>query len=140
MNVHYIHHYANGKIQRAGSNSPEALELIQTEQGTQRAIVDESVDPTMSYWAGKIVDYPPKPDQWAEFDYEAGSWVSKSDSLGAENDARKQRDALLAASDWTQVPDAPANLKKWKVYRQKLRDITEQKGFPFDVIWPDQPK
>lgn len=35
---------------------------------------------------------------------------------------RHQRDLLLAASDWTQVADAPVDRQAWAVYRQALRD------------------
>lgn len=53
---------------------------------------------------------------------------------------RKQRDALLVASDWTQIPDVPlATKEKWAVYRQQLRDITMQNGFPTDVVFPTPP-
>lgn len=50
--------------------------------------------------------------------------------------ARATRGQLLAASDWTQLPDAPVNQAAWSTYRQALRDITAQQGFPENVIWP----
>ena len=53
---------------------------------------------------------------------------------------RFERDKLLAASDWTQLPDSGlAGVSGWLVYRQALRDITEQPGFPDSVEWPTQP-
>ena len=52
---------------------------------------------------------------------------------------RNQRNYLLAQSDWTQVADAPVNKEAWAAYRQELRDISAQSGFPFEVIWPSQP-
>jgi len=52
---------------------------------------------------------------------------------------RKQRDALLAQSDWTQLPDAPIDTAAWASYRQALRDVPAQPGFPFDVVWPVKP-
>lgn len=52
---------------------------------------------------------------------------------------RSQRDALLAASDWTQVSDAPIDQAAWAAYRQELRDIPQQAGFPTDVVWPTTP-
>ena len=36
---------------------------------------------------------------------------------------RAHRDRLLAASDWTQVPDAPVDRQAWADYRQALRDF-----------------
>lgn len=56
-----------------------------------------------------------------------------------ERAARKDRDALLERSDWTQMPDAPLTEEQresWKVYRQALRDVTLQPGFPWEINWP----
>lgn len=52
---------------------------------------------------------------------------------------RAERDRLLAASDWTQVADAPVNQAAWAAYRQALRDIPQQEGFPHNVAWPVKP-
>lgn len=52
---------------------------------------------------------------------------------------RFQRTDLLAGSDWTQLEDAPVDKVAWSFYRQLLRDITEQAGFPWEVVWPDTP-
>jgi hypothetical protein len=52
---------------------------------------------------------------------------------------RSERNALLSASDWTQVADAPVDKAAWATYRQALRDITAQAGFPHNVIWPVKP-
>jgi hypothetical protein len=49
---------------------------------------------------------------------------------------RQRRDELLAQSDWTQTPDAPVDQAAWAAYRQALRDITTQAGFPQSVTWP----
>ena len=58
-------------------------------------------------------------------------------------EVRAQRDKLLAETDWTQVLDAPISPESreaFRVYRQALRDITEQEGFPEAVIWPEMPE
>lgn len=55
------------------------------------------------------------------------------------DDIRALRNRLLAASDWTQVPDAPVDQAAWATYRQALRDITAQPTFPAAVTWPDKP-
>ena len=55
---------------------------------------------------------------------------------------RGQRNALLAASDWTQLLDAQLEtegLEAWTQYRQLLRDVTTQPGFPQNVTWPTAP-
>jgi len=51
---------------------------------------------------------------------------------------RLERDALLAASDWTQVADAPVDKTAWAIYRQALRDITSQLDLS-NISWPVQP-
>lgn len=52
---------------------------------------------------------------------------------------RATRDAKLAECDWTQVADAPVDKTVWATYRQALRDITAQEGFPWTITWPDAP-
>lgn len=59
-----------------------------------------------------------------------------------ENEIREviqKRNSLLQNSDWSQLPDSPVDKESWKVYRQALRDITLQDGYPFEVIWPSAP-
>lgn len=53
---------------------------------------------------------------------------------------RQQRNSLLNESDWTQVLDAPVNRTAWAQYRQQLRDVTSQPGFPHEVTWPQKPE
>jgi len=55
------------------------------------------------------------------------------------NEARTQRDALLAETDWTQVADAPVDAQAYADYRQALRDVPQQSGFPGDIEWPVKP-
>lgn len=55
---------------------------------------------------------------------------------------RSEVQAKLQASDWTQLPDAPLGTEKkteWVGYRAKLRDVSEQEGFPWEVVWPEAP-
>ena len=54
---------------------------------------------------------------------------------------RSQRDTLLAACDWTQLPDVPLDTEQkqaWVVYRQALRDVTSQAD-PYNIEWPVAP-
>ena len=52
---------------------------------------------------------------------------------------RSQRNALLAECDWTQLGDVPVDERMWADYRQALRDVTDQAGFPDSVEWPKRP-
>ena len=52
---------------------------------------------------------------------------------------RQSRSDRLADCDWTQVADSPVDKTVWATYRQALRDITTQSGFPWTVTWPDAP-
>lgn len=54
-------------------------------------------------------------------------------------EVRAQRNQLLADCDWTQLPDAPVDAQAWATYRQELRDVTAQAGFPWEVVWPTPP-
>lgn len=49
------------------------------------------------------------------------------------------RDNYLSESDWTQLPDASVDAAAWATYRQALRDLPSQDGFPFNITWPTQP-
>jgi len=72
--------------------------------------------------AGNIAAYVPPPPPAPE-------------ELAAQ--ARAQRDSLLASTDWTQLPDVPqATREAYAVYRQALRDVPQQDGFPTDINWP----
>ena len=58
----------------------------------------------------------------------------------ADTAARKLRSEKLADSDWTQLPDVPLDTKSaWATYRQALRDITQQPGYPTQIDWPVEP-
>lgn len=60
----------------------------------------------------------------------------------AEAAALAQRAALLAATDWVTLraidTGAPVPTD-WRIYRQALRDVTLQAGYPFAVQWPTEP-
>jgi hypothetical protein len=61
-------------------------------------------------------------------------------AIDCGNQARNKRDLLLSQSDWTQVADAPVDKIAWATYRQELRDISAQTGFPWTIVWPTQPE
>jgi hypothetical protein len=58
------------------------------------------------------------------------------------NEVRAERNRLLAECDWTQLADVVLTDEAkaaWATYRQALRDLTLQAGFPFDVTYPTKP-
>lgn len=55
---------------------------------------------------------------------------------------RRDRDEKLEETDFFVMPDYPSDpkdLEEVKTYRQALRDITKQRGFPKEVTWPELP-
>ena len=53
---------------------------------------------------------------------------------------RGERDKLLAETDWRDLPSYPGtNQAGWRTYRQALRDLPSQAGFPNNVTWPAKP-
>ena len=73
------------------------------------------------------------------------SWQWTADQSAAAAAARQRRQILLAKSDWTDTNSAPVRLGQqrydaWQTYRQALRDISNQAGFPMQIQWPDLPE
>ena len=81
-----------------------------------------------------------------------GQWFTKYSVADMDDEARAAKDAEQAKSvrqtrndklkdcDWTQCKDIPdAVSASWATYRQALRDLPKQDGFPWDITWPTQP-
>ena len=67
------------------------------------------------------------------------AYKAKVDADVAAN-VRTQRDSRLAECDWTQANDSPLKAASaWTTYRQSLRDVPAQSGFPHTVTWPTKP-
>jgi len=61
----------------------------------------------------------------------------------AVDSARAKRNRLLADSDWVTIRATDTGTPvpaEWQTYRQALRDITEQTGFPENIEWPEKPE
>jgi hypothetical protein len=52
---------------------------------------------------------------------------------------RSQRDGLLVETDWMGLSDVTMS-SDWATYRQALRDVPSQSGFPHDITWPEKPE
>ena len=85
-------------------------------------------------WYTKFVAGP----IFANADDEA-AYKAKVDAQAAAN-VRSTRDSKLAECDWTQANDSPLKAASaWTTYRQALRDVPAQSGFPHTVTWPTKP-
>jgi len=74
----------------------------------------------------------------------SGAWtqgweVSNLPTEDAGRNIRRQRDNLLSKTDWMALSDNTMT-PEWSSYRQALRGITAQEGFPFSVDWPTKPE
>jgi hypothetical protein len=89
---------------------------------------------------GQIHAMPAKPSGEYKFDYTSKTWQQNVQKQSEE--VKMLRSALLTASDWTQIPNNPLSSEKqtaWATYRQQLRDIPTQSGYPYNVSWPVAP-
>lgn len=76
-------------------------------------------------------------EEEAAWEAEQAAWAAGADSRKAA-EVRAERNAKITACDWRVLPDV-SNSDVWKTYRQALRDVTKQAGFPWTVTWPDAP-
>jgi len=99
--------------------------------------------------AGCIETAPPSTTDEQLARWDGSSWTvedipvpeadSEPDPVDPAVEARAKRGVLLSKSDWTQIADAPVDPAVWATYRQALRDITDQAGFPTTITWPQEP-
>lgn len=106
----------------------ENIEEIQRDEGVAYTAIEYSVDVKAS---DKLVMSERLADE-----------VIAYETAKESKRVRALRNQLLAESDCYMVPDRPeskAVINEWKVYREALRDLPEQEGFPFDVVFPQKP-
>lgn len=68
--------------------------------------------------------------------------VTKPSPSQIASAVRAQRDKLLTVTDWTMIPSAaltPEQSAQWHIYRQVLRNLPTQPGWPTSVHWPVPP-
>lgn len=74
--------------------------------------------------------------------YSDGTFTPPADTRTDEEkatDIRRQRDSLLSATDWRASTDLTLSTE-WATYRQALRDVPSQAGFPNTIVWPSEPE
>jgi hypothetical protein len=134
--IYTIYTISTGQIVGVVQSSNIEIQLIDGQ-----AYLDGAYNDTQFYVEnGLPIEIPEQPNNFSVFDYTTKSWVADP-SLAIAYDSQKRLD-LLYLSDWTQIPNNPlttAQQEAWATYRQELRDIPEQSGYPFNVVWPVAP-
>ena len=95
--------------------------------GPYESIVEDGVEEFKGFWHTRYVVH-------TETDPEV---IQRIDEEAAHS-ARLHRDQSLAETDWTQLADVVAP-EGYTEYRQALRDISSQEGFPHNINWPELP-
>ena len=79
------------------------------------------------------------PEEISQIEAEEANWLAGADIRKAVK-MREERNEKLAATDWTQAADVPQSIKdNYASYRQALRDVPSQSGFPNEIVWPETP-
>jgi len=120
-------------------NTPAGMTPIQGHHDRNRVRVN--------VMTGELVPYqPPAPPdtEWAShsWDAESWAWVSAPTDAALARDARADRDRRLSACDWVvarAIERAELVPVAWATYREALRDVPEQPGFPRLINWPTPP-
>ena len=104
---------------------------------------DETLDPqAVNRLLNKKLPYTESNYQLALSEAYQGE-VTVEDVPETADKIRARRDQLLAATDWAVLPDSPLDEPSqtaMKAYRQALRDVPQQEGFPNSVSWPNMPE
>lgn len=136
----YCVYLPSGQIVRSGE-CPEEMLLIQANNENETVIESDASWDTHYIENGLPVPIPAKPGDWYVFDYASKQWAF--DNSSAMIAAKEKRSQFLLASDWTQIPNNPLTAEQqqaWAAYRQQLRDVPQQPGFPENIVWPVQPQ
>lgn len=128
------------------TSMPEATETIviggRTSVFVRTDITSEEVDGETRY---KAVEYSTQVNaNGFELTQDFIDALIADETTKAAAAVRAIRNKLLADSDKEILPDrlnkSSSAFKAWSDYREQLRDIPEQEGFPFNVIFPDKPE
>lgn len=129
-------------LQQGYGLDDESLQFTKDKYPNELFVETDSLcDPNTHYFLnGAVVKKPEKPSNSSFWDAATLSWIENSQLKEVE--VKGSRNTLLNASDWTQIPNNALTAEQqaaWATYRQELRDITQQSGYPFNVVWPVAP-
>ena len=89
-------------------------------------------------WFTKYIAGPVFVDGETTAAEQEAAYKAQKDTEQAKS-VRESRNTKLSECDWTQVADALVDKTVWATYRQALRDVTKQSGFPWAIDWPVAP-
>ena len=118
------------------SQNQEVLDM-NTPEGS--VFVDGNYDINYYLDQGVVVKQPDQPSTLHMFDFQTKTWIYSSSAI------KGKRARLLEQSDWTDTLSSKTRLgddvySQWQIYRQALRDIPQQSGYPQNVVWPTPPQ
>ena len=128
---------SNGRfISFVDSQNQEVLDM-NTPEGS--VFVDGNYDINYYLDQGVVVKQPDQPSTLHMFDFQTKTWIYSSSAI------KGKRARLLEQSDWTDTLSSKTRLgddvySQWQIYRQALRDIPQQSGYPQNVVWPTPPQ
>ncbi len=103
---------------------------------------EQEVSTTYKYDQYNMENVPYRDSLSDEIHNNLQDWLEKAKEQDKEivaDKLKEKRDADLYATDWTQIPNSPLSpevVQKYALYRQALRDVPQQEGFPYDVEYP----
>ena len=111
----------------------QALRNLSPKGASWHIIGEESLENI--HWKSQDLERPSDEQILAEADRLAKQQPAK--------EARGKRNRLLTESDWVTIRATDTGdpvPTEWQTYRQALRDIPEQTGFPEEIEWPQEPQ
>ena len=110
------------------------LNLLNAEGGIISTVVGDYRSPTIVGFIGRTIDGQ------VVASLEDATPGPTDEELAVE--VREERDALLSATDYLFYVDSPYSadtVAAYRTYRQELRDVPQQEGFPQTIVWPVRP-
>ena len=139
MMKHFVVFRPNGEVARFGYCSEETFDL---QAGEGEAILEAEFTGDQYVENGALVSMPSRPSSDYIFNHDTKAWVL--DLMAATNRAIAFRNELLREGPdrinplwWASMTEAQQ--QAWLDYRQLLLDVTDQPGFPTDIVWPVKP-
>jgi hypothetical protein len=140
------HPVAEENFRMLFSKTFPSLLTPQDVQGTGFALYEFSQQPELTRYEKMVEGVPRKSEDGRVFQTWQVVEMDEGEKLDVDNVQaniiRQQRNSKLYRTDWIFAPDSPLNetqKQAYITYRQALRDVPSQAGFPWDVQWPVEP-